>query len=129
MTDVEVFHTNSSSQVVRCIQEVIKKNVLNFQDLDLVILGNNGDSRYDHFYHELQNGIFKDIQQLCYKHLVGDYNTVSGFAIWLGSNILKTGTPPGYMKDKTKSAKRPRNILIYNHYLGENHSVILLQAP
>lgn len=128
LIDVALFHANNSSEILDNINKILLSNNLVIEDIDLMILGNNGDSRYDHYYIDLQQGAFDQIPQICYKHLVGDYNTVSGYAIWLGSRILQSGNLPGYVKDKIKTHKRIRNILIYNHYLGENHSIILLGA-
>lgn len=128
LLDVELFNADNSFQVHKRIEEMLKNNNLESKDIDLVISGNNGDSRYDHFYWDLKDGFFKSTPQIFYKHLVGDYNTVSGFAIWLGSMILKSGNIPQYAKDIIKPRKL-QNILIYNHYLGENHSIILLGAP
>lgn len=129
LIDVDLFHAKSPSQVLDNIIKILQSNGLEIEDIDLVILGNNGDSRYDRFYHSLQQDAFRQTAQLCYKHLVGDYNTVSGFAIWLGSRIIRSGAIPGCGKHKIKTPERLRNILIYNQYLGENHSIILLGTP
>ena len=40
-----------------------------------------------------------------------EYPTSSAFALWLAANILKTGKIP-----EVSSDKKPRTILIYNHY-------------
>jgi len=129
LIDIDLFHATGSSEVLAQMKKVLGSNNLSMADVDLVILGNNGDCRYDHFYHKLQQGAFSQIPQLCYKHLVGDYNTVSGFAIWLGSRILRSGTLPLIENGNFITPKRLKNILIYNQYLGENHSIILLGAP
>ncbi len=127
--DVSLFHAQSPNDVNDNIQQILNSNDLGVDDFDLVILGNNGDSRFDHYYKELQNDLFKEIPQLCYKHLVGDYNTVSGYSIWLGSKIIKTGNIPDIFKENRLESSSPQTILLYNHYLGENHSIILLGAP
>ncbi len=127
--DVRLFNSKTSEDVLQKICKILEQNDLCAEDIDLVILGNNGDSRYDHYYHQLQKGLFKDIAQVCYKHLVGDYNTVTGYALWLGSRILKKGIVPKMLRVNDVQLKRLKNILIYNHYLGENHSIILLGTP
>lgn len=128
LIDVELFHASSSSEVIENIQDLIQRNNFTLEDIDLVILGNNGDSRYDH-YRNLQKEVFNRIPQVGYKHLVGDYNTVTGYALWLGSKIIKTGKIPQFLKLNEMNSGRLKNILVYNHYLGENHSIILLGAP
>lgn len=127
--DVNLFNTKTSEEVLQKISQLLDRNGLSVDDIDLVILGNNGDSRHDHYYQNLQNGLFKDKAQLCYKHLVGDYDTVTGYALWLGSRILKFGIVPKAFQLNKAESNRLQNILIYNHYLGENHSIILLGTP
>lgn len=127
--DLDLFYATEVEETVENINRVLVQNKLTAEDLDIVILGNNCDSRYDHIYLHLQNGLFKNTTQLCYKHLVGDYNTVTGYAIWLGSKILKMGFFPKALQVNKVGSKKLRTILIYNHYLGENHSIILLRTP
>lgn len=126
--DVEIFSAATSEEVSEKIILLLEKNELKAEDLDLVILGNNGDNRFDHFYRNLQAGIFFKTPQLAYKHLVGDYNTVSGYAIWLACKIFETGNVPQVLKQNSIPHKKLQNILIYNQYLGENHGIILLKG-
>lgn len=126
LLDVLVFNSDTSEEVSERIYSFLKENRIAEDAIELVILGNNGDSRYDHFYTHLQSGIFRNKPQLGYKHLVGDYNTVSGYAVWLASNILKNKEIPGILKLNSVPVEAPKNVLIYNQYLGENHSIILL---
>lgn len=126
LLDVLVFNSNTSEEVSGRISRFLKENHLTEDEIDLVILGKNGDSGWDHFYVDLQKGIFRNKTQLAYKHLVGDYNTVSGYAVWLACNILKNGEIPEVLKLNAVPVKKPKTILIYNQYLGENHSIILL---
>ncbi len=110
------------------IQAFLKTNKLDPAHIDTVILGVNGDNRYDHFYKNLQQKLFKNTIQLAYKHLVGDFDTASGYAIYLAANILKSGKIPSVLKLNNIESKAPKNILIYNQYLGRDHSLILLSA-
>ncbi len=108
------------------IQLFLDQNRLRFEDMDAVFLGNNGDIRYDDAYHKLQTGVFKEIPQLGFKHFSGEYDTASGFALWAACKIFKSGKVPEKMKLNKKSVSKIKNILIYNQYLGKNHSLILL---
>lgn len=126
LIDVELFNAHSTQEVSEKIRSFLKENELEVQNLDLVMLGNNGDSRYDHFYHFLQKDIFKHSLQLAFKHLVGDYNTVSGYALWLGCKVFKSKQIPEVLKLNKIQKADPKRLLIYNQYLGEEHSLILL---
>jgi 3-oxoacyl-(acyl-carrier-protein) synthase len=110
------------------VEIFLNKHNISSAAIDIVILGNNGDSRYDHYYKNLQQNLFKNTAQLAYKHLVGDYDTVSGFALYSACKILKNRRIPSIMNLNTSTPKELKNILIYNQYLGRDHSLILLCA-
>lgn len=105
---------------------VLKEAGLELGDLDLVILGINGDAYYDSVYSYLTANLF-DFQVITYfKHLCGEYDTSSAFAFWTAVNILKSQEIPPIMRLNTCNKKVINNILIYNQNYNKNHSFILL---
>ena len=106
-----------SSPVIRVVEEI-----------DILVLGNNGDVNYDTFYDTLSSGIFKNTQHVYYKHLCGEFNTASSFGLWLASKILKTQTLPEIVKLNNLDISDFKTILLYNQYRGENHSFTLLKS-
>ena len=126
-----ILHINEYQFILKINDEVeifLNRNNINAAAIDVVILGNNGDNRYDHYYKNLQQNLFKNTTQLAYKHLVGDYDTVSGFALYSACKILKSGRIPSSLRLNTSTPEKMKNILIYNQYLGRDHSLILLSA-
>ncbi|MDT0677336.1 beta-ketoacyl synthase chain length factor [Autumnicola musiva] len=126
LRDLKIIHSVSEECLTSEVSDFLKSNLLNPSDIDMLIFGNNGDSRFDGFYQNLQLGLFKETIQLGYKHLTGDYNTVSGYAVSLAAKILKGGQIPEILKLNAVKATLPKHILIYNQYLGSNHSFILV---
>jgi hypothetical protein len=67
--------------------------------------------------------LFSSDKIITYKKYCGEFATSMGFAIMLGASLLK---------DKqvlpTSVHDNPKNILIYNPYLGHHHSLILLES-
>ena len=124
---VETFNTLSKEKVSRTIESFLEENNLKINDIDLVVLGNNGDVDFDVFYKQLSEGIFSKTQQVFYKHLVGENNTVSAFGVWLASKILKTQTIPEIVKINEIKSSNVQTVLCYNQYRGENHSLVLLK--
>ncbi len=124
---VETFNTLPKEKVSETIENFLEENNLKNRDIDLVVLGNNGDVDFDTFYNELSEGIFSKIQQVFYKHLVGENNTVSAFGVWLASKILKTQTVPKIVKMNEFKSSEIKTILCYNQYRGQNHSLVLLK--
>ena len=128
ISDCMIYREISEEKLQEEISWFLKKNDLKPEDLDAVILGNNGDVRFDHYYHQLQDTIFKNTLQLGYKNWVGDYNTVTAYSCWLGAEILKRNEIPQQLKLNNLDVKQPKSILIYNQYLGKNHSLTLLRS-
>ncbi|AVR46416.1 3-oxoacyl-ACP synthase [Christiangramia fulva] len=125
--DVKIFNSVDPEKIDRKIKDFILENELSEDDIDLVLLGKNGDSRYDGYYSGVEN-LFSEKLQLAYKHLAGDNHTISSYGLWLASKILKTGKIPEILKLNSAKCNSPRNILLYNQYLGRNHGLILLQS-
>ena len=128
IADCTIYREIPEAKLSEEISWFLKKNDLEIDQLDMVILGNNGDSRFDYYYEGLQKGIFKNTTQVGYKNWVGDYNTVTAYACWLGAEILKRNQIPQQLKLNHVDVKQPKSILIYNQYLGKNHSLTLLRS-
>lgn len=107
------------------IKFFLAKHGYNTGDIDLVITGRNGDIANDAVYNHLEKTIFKDTIQGNYKHLCGEYPTSISFALWLAVGIFKNKIVPGIITANPMKPF-PKNILIYNHYYGVYHSLILL---
>lgn len=95
-------------------------------EIDLVILGINGDSKFDKIYSDVMNSTFKEADSIYYKHLCGEYYTSTATALWIAANILKRQKIPDLLKIIPFKDKPISNILIYNHHKNINHSVILV---
>lgn len=124
---VETFNILGKENVSATITQFLEENNLNIQDIDSVVLGNNGDVDYDGYYHQLTEGIFSKTQQLLYKHIVGENNTVSAFGVWLASKILKSQEIPEVVKINEPKVSHIKTVLCYNQYRGQNHSLVLLR--
>jgi 3-oxoacyl-[acyl-carrier-protein] synthase II len=102
---------------------------LKANDIDLVILGLNGDPRTDQVYNHLAGKDFPDTPLAYFKHLCGEYHTASVFATWLAALAVKTQSVPEVVLVNQKL--RPsviKQVLIYNHFRENNHAFILLTS-
>lgn len=124
---VETFNTLQKEEVEENVDAFLAANHLKVADIDVVVLGNNGDVDFDRYYGLFTGGKFSAAQQVCYKHLVGENNTVSAFGVWLASKILKTQHIPEIVKHNGKSPSKIQTVLCYNQYRGQNHSLVLLK--
>jgi 3-oxoacyl-(acyl-carrier-protein) synthase len=97
-------------------------------DIDLVVLGNNGDFESDQIYWDMSNELFPNKPLAAFKHLSGEYHTASAFGLWLVARILKSQTVPPIVCLNDVPVDIINKVLIYNHYQGSNHAITLLSA-
>jgi 3-oxoacyl-[acyl-carrier-protein] synthase II len=121
------FKPNNNAEIENQIIKLLMDNDLQITDIDLIITGRNGDTRNDKVYNELNTSLFKNKAVANYKHLCGDYPTSTAFALWLASNMVNKGTVPDMvMEEGAIAPASPKRVLIYNHYQGKYHSLMLV---
>ena len=114
----------------------IESNILSFlsqhlvlvDDIDLVVMGNNGDVEPDATYHHLAKTIFNNADTIHYKNLCGEYPTSTAFALWMAASIIKFKKVPAVLAHKVLAEKNIKRILIYNNYQSVYHSLLLVSA-
>lgn len=129
LVDIKTFYKpDSNLEIEKEIRDFLTKNNLVPEEIDLVIYGINGDNRFDGVYHSLMENLFKAATATWYKHLSGEYQTSSGFALWMGSRVIKSQSIPGSILIRNGNKKAINRILIYNSFLGRDHSVYLISV-
>lgn len=126
---VDVCYRNSleKEEVQGFVDEFLKSNAIVHTEIDAIILGINGDEKFDVFYDKCEESLPESIP-VVYKHLFGEFLTVSGVAVWLGCKIFRHRIIPEVLRKKSLSGKGIfEYILIYNQYRGKDHSLILLR--
>ena len=96
-------------------------------DIDIILTGISGDINWDSLYDKFTENLFPHKPVSWFKHLSGEYTTATAFALWLASNILKRKIYPEIIRVNDILPSQIRNILIYNHFRGVNHSLILVR--
>jgi len=104
----------------------LQSNGLNLSDIDLIMVGVNGDDRWDGIYDAFTSNIFPGRPVSWFKHLCGEYHTATSFALWATANILKRQMYPPVMQLNDLQPLKIENILIYNQFRNINHSMILV---
>lgn len=126
ITDIKIVNRIEKTETISFIESFLEKNNLKPQDIDAVMLGYSGDQDSDEYYNE-SSKLLSDSSLLYYKHLSGEFNTSSGFSIFTACQILKNQEIPNIMKINEVEKCEIKNILLYNHLLGEDHSLVLLE--
>jgi len=128
IVDVMVFSFPSKNEISDRISHFLALNHLKPEDIDVVLMGRNGDVATDEFYTIAQKQLFPEKQIVVYKNLVGDFSAVSSFATWLGAKIISGVTLPQDMIWSTSTEMSlAKYVLLYNHEEGDNHGLILLK--
>lgn len=127
IVDLQIKNKVSKEGLSDFFDAFLKKNNLTPNDIDVVVLGNNGDVEFDDCYIQAMN-VFTNSTQVYYKHLSGEYNTVSAFGLWVASNILKSQKIPNIVRINSVEKEQYKTILLYNQYRGLDHSLVLLRA-
>jgi hypothetical protein len=121
--EVEQLTYPKEKDVVLRIDQMLAKNNLNREDIDLTILGYNGDIRTDHWYDHIKDEILPKAKTLTFKNFVGEYRTASSFAVYLAYRIFEGKGK--YLVEQSVHA--PRLVLIYNQFDAVRHSLTLLK--
>jgi 3-oxoacyl-(acyl-carrier-protein) synthase len=120
-----LFNPSGEDEIESTVKTFLRSKGLIPQDISAVISGFSGNPSTDNLYNTINRNLFQDATILGYKNLCGEYMTSSSFALWLGSMILKTGSIPECVIVKNAGIEQS-NILIHNHFMGINHSFILI---
>lgn len=115
-----IYKPKSFQVVTTQLKDLFESVNSKMEDIDLVLLGDCGDHKYDSLMNEVA-AFFSEPTH--FKKLCGEYATASSFALWLGAMTIKRNF------NLADSKNDPiKTVLIYNHYFNQHHSVILLKA-
>jgi 3-oxoacyl-(acyl-carrier-protein) synthase len=123
-----LFNPEKENVVEKEMHKFINNAGLSAQDIDLIVMGINGDPLTDGYYKHLMDGMFEGKPVAKFKHLSGEYDTSSSFALWLATEVIHKQQIPEWIRANEYKPKKLKNLLIYNHLRGVNHSFYLLSA-
>ncbi len=123
---VAAIHHNDERHITERLQNFLQTHLPAGEQVDLLLSGENGDSRFTHFYNACEQALPNNIAVARFKHMCGDYPTAAAFALWLACTIKNTAMLPQHMAKTTSAKKAFKNVLIYNHYQGVQHSFMLV---
>jgi hypothetical protein len=124
---LKMVYKPSSEEIIHDeLKFFLTENNVSYDDIDIILVGKNGDNRFDPIYDRFLRANFPNKTACAFKHLTGEYHTSGAFAFWLAANIMKTKEIPDFIKLNDKSPDKIKNILIYNHYFNINHNFFLL---
>ncbi|WP_370900612.1 beta-ketoacyl synthase N-terminal-like domain-containing protein [Chryseobacterium gossypii] len=126
LKDIRIINRLEPDKVHDFIRDFLSANHLTGKDVDAVILGFSGDAGSDIYYTRAM-ALFPGSALLYYKHLSGEFNTASGFSTFMACHILKKQQIPDVMMINAVKKDEIKNILLYNHLAGNDHSLMILE--
>lgn len=103
--------------------QFLDRNKMTPEDIDLLLFGNSGDVRFDHWYNDLQKNLFPTQKINTFKQFSGDYRTANAFGCYLAVKLLQ-----GVQSIKDfQFSSNPKTVLVYNQFSAERHGFILLE--
>lgn len=125
---VETGYRTAATELPEILQRNLNKCGWQTEEVDMLVLGLNGDSGDEPFYKQLADQIPAGVPILAFKQLCGEYETSGGFALWLTCSLLQGHRLPeaAWYREPESPDFFPHKIVYYNHYRGLNHNLILL---
>ncbi|MDR1783682.1 MAG: beta-ketoacyl synthase chain length factor [Dysgonamonadaceae bacterium] len=126
LKDISLVFNPDTEEITDKMTAFWAKNRLKSEDIDLLISGESGNSEEQPFYDKIEKAL-SSASVAHFKHITGDYQTASSFALHLAAEVAKSGVIPAKFIKNDKH-KNIRKILIYNHYRCINHSFMLIDC-
>jgi 3-oxoacyl-[acyl-carrier-protein] synthase II len=117
---------NEKISMAKQIESFLSEHELSIGKIDSFMLGTNEKDSQNENYKELINNFDKSSNIVWFKHLNGEYPTSSSFALWLAVSCIKNQCIPDVAILRKGHTKAPDNMLVINHTMGNQYSVILL---
>jgi len=113
--DICCFTTRDTDTALLNVADFLRANNLAKEDVDLAVLGINGDKRSVPFYKKLNSDLLNTCSQAVFKHLCGEYPVASSFAVGMIVEGIKRGFAPGSVLNH--SPNKLNRILLVNNFL------------
>ncbi|TDO83812.1 3-oxoacyl-(acyl-carrier-protein) synthase [Flavobacterium chryseum] len=124
--DIAIVNTLKENEIEDEVKSFLKANQLEVSDIDALVLGFDGNVDFEVYYKNLAEKAFAQTPVLYYKHLSGEYDTASAFALWMAAKVLQTQEIPEIVKVNSVTKPTYKTILLYNQLNGKNHSFTLI---
>lgn len=124
-----IFLPESKASLSKNLTQFLSDNNVSFNDIDVFVNGMSGDVGNDALLESLAQDELRNITEVRFKHLCGEYCTASSFGLWLGASIVKKQQIPEIVRFNQINSKSPiKTVLIINQYMGRNYSFVLLKS-
>jgi 3-oxoacyl-(acyl-carrier-protein) synthase len=124
---MKTFFQPTEDELLNGMISFVNDSEIKANEVDLILVGKSGDKKSDQVIEKNIKSAFTESDTALYKHLCGEHCSASAFAMWVGVKILELQQVPSVLGSR-KNHKMIRNVLIYNPYFCDHHSLILLSS-
>ena len=118
----------TGEELQTAIDAMLAQNNLKNEDINVLVCGMNGDNRTSHLIDPLIARSATGTTMVAFKHLSGEYDTASGFGLWLANYLFKKQHIPEAVVYRPGSNSPIKNMLFCNVTIMGNVSLMLLKA-
>lgn len=119
-----IYKPVQAESIIENINDLLASAAISLADVDLVLSGETGHPQHNALLKSVLETTDLQSKVLSFKNLSGEYSTATSFALWLAATVLQTQQLPG-----GKTPQKPvQNVLLYNQYVNQHHTLILLKA-
>jgi 3-oxoacyl-(acyl-carrier-protein) synthase len=126
--DVHTIFQATEKELDQELEAFLNRNNLKKEDIDVLLVGMNGDKAYDESYLKFANNNCPQAAVASFKNICGEHDSASAFAFWTAARIAKEQSIPEILLQKEGATKNYQNILIYHYNFmhGNNHAFTLI---
>jgi 3-oxoacyl-[acyl-carrier-protein] synthase II len=110
------------------VTEVFNRRGRSFDEIDLLVMGYNGDKDFDGIYDQVSTELFPGKPVAWFKHISGEYYTASAIGLWMAANILKSQQVPSSVLIRGTAPQVIKRVLFYNQYRNDYHTLALVSS-
>lgn len=127
LTALKMVNTLHADEIEHQLRLFFEENKIDSTQIDLFLQGENGDSRLVKFYERAERALPRSVAVGRFKHLTGEFQTVTAIATWIAGYFLKTQHIPHHVFKNDAVINKLKKILLYNNYQGAQHSFMILE--
>ncbi|MBK7086658.1 MAG: hypothetical protein IPH53_19205 [Flavobacteriales bacterium] len=125
LADLDITFRGPADGLPARVIDFLERNGLAVTDVDLLMLGYNGDALQDRAYDPVL-ALFPTATAAAFKHLCGEYCTANAFGMWLCWSALASGALPKEAVLR-EHASPFRRALFVDHFQLKDFSLVLLE--
>ncbi len=126
LMDLAIIYEATAESLNVAVKEMLQSNGMSADSSSVVLAGINGDCRQEILYQQVLRETLKTMPVAAFKHLCGEYDTASGFGLWLANRLLTTQNVPMEAMTTANIPESLSYVLLINHYILGTASVMLI---